>query len=303
MNKTHNMIDRQHLRVIAAIDQHGTLTEAANHLHLTQSALSHGMKKVEQAFNTPMWVKDGRRLRLTQAGESLLALARRVLPQFEHTEQQLQQLAEGKQGILRIGMECHPCYQWLLRVISPFLQQFADVDVDIRQAFTFGGLQALHGYDIDVLLTPDPLYLRSVDYTPVFHYQQALVIANNHPLAEKTWIQPDDLATQTLLTYPVEASRLDIFAQFLTPAGGSVHRHRHVENTEILLQMVSAVRGVAALPKWLVDEAAPALNLTTRPLGKNGLAKTLFMGTRRTDTHPQYLNRFIEMARQQGGVA
>ena len=130
------MIDRQHLRIVRAIDAEGTMTEAAKSLFLTQSALSHAMKKLEAHFEVPLWKKEGRRLTLTQAGQSVLGLAHRVLPQFEHTEAQLRRFADGKQGILRIGMECYPCFEWLLKVVAPFLKAFPDVDVDVRRAFS-----------------------------------------------------------------------------------------------------------------------------------------------------------------------
>ncbi|MCP3705279.1 MAG: LysR family transcriptional regulator, partial [Alteromonas sp.] len=249
------MIDRQHLRIVRAIDAEGTMTEAAKSLFLTQSALSHAMKKLEAHFDVPLWKKDGRRLTLTQAGQSVLGLAHRVLPQFEHTEAQLRRFADGKQGILRIGMECYPCFEWLLKVVAPFLKAFPDVDVDVRRAFSFGGLQALHGYDIDILLTPDPLSLDTITYTPVFEYEQVLVMDKYHPLAKKPFITPQDLSSETLITYPVELSRLDVFTHFLTPANCTVKQHKTIETTEIILQMVAAGRGVTALPKWLIDES------------------------------------------------
>ncbi len=240
------MIDRQHLRIVRAIDAEGTMTEAAKSLFLTQSALSHAMKKLEAHFDVPLWKKDGRRLTLTQAGQSVLGLAHRVLPQFEHTEAQLRRFADGKQGILRIGMECYPCFEWLLKVVAPFLKAFPDVDVDVRRAFSFGGLQALHGYDIDILLTPDPLSLETITYTPVFEYEQVLVMDKHHPLAEKPFVTPKDLSNETLITYPVELSRLDVFTHFLTPANCTVRQHKTIETTEIILQMVAAGRGVTA---------------------------------------------------------
>lgn len=297
------MLERQHLKIIAAIHEHGTLTEAAEKMHLTQSALSHSMKKLEQSAGTPLWEKEGRRLRLTHAGMTVLNLAQRVLPQIEHTEEQLYEIAEGKQGVLRIGMECHPCYQWLLRVVRPFLVAYPGVDVDVRQKFTFGGLQALHGYDIDLLLTPDPLQLPSVVYQAVFDYEQVLVMSRNHPLAAKPWVSPADLATEVLFTYPVEPSRLDIFSHFLTPSGGAVKRHKCIETTEILLQMVSAGRGVGALPQWLIEEQGDDLELTTARLGEQGLTKSLHLGYRKTDTNAPFVSAFINMALQRGSAA
>ncbi len=290
------MIDRQHLRIVRAIDAEGTMTEAAKSLFLTQSALSHAMKKLEAHFDVPLWKKDGRRLTLTQAGQSVLGLAHRVLPQFEHTEAQLRRFADGKQGILRIGMECYPCFEWLLKVVAPFLKAFPDVDVDVRRAFSFGGLQALHGYDIDILLTPDPLSLDTITYTPVFEYEQVLVMDEHHPLAEKPYIAPQDLSNETLITYPVELSRLDVFTHFLTPANCTVRQHKTIETTEIILQMVAAGRGVTALPKWLIDESKESDLLTCRSLGEQGVSKTLYLGHRKAQDVLGFVDDFIALS-------
>ncbi|WP_421713220.1 LysR family transcriptional regulator [Alteromonas abrolhosensis] len=290
------MIDRQHLRIVRAIDAEGTMTEAAKSLFLTQSALSHAMKKLEAHFDVPLWKKDGRRLTLTQAGQSVLGLAHRVLPQFEHTEAQLRRFADGKQGILRIGMECYPCFEWLLKVVAPFLKAFPDVDVDVRRAFSFGGLQALHGYDIDILLTPDPLSLDTITYTPVFEYEQVLVMDKHHPLAKKSFITPQDLSSETLITYPVELSRLDVFTHFLTPANCTVKQHKTIETTEIILQMVAAGRGVTALPKWLIDESKESDLLACRSLGEQGVSKTLYLGHRKAQDVLGFVDDFIALS-------
>ncbi len=290
------MIDRQHLRIVRAIDAEGTMTEAAKSLFLTQAALSHAMKKLEAHFEVPLWKKEGRRLTLTQAGQSVLGLAHRVLPQFEHTEAQLRRFADGKQGILRIGMECYPCFEWLLKVVAPFLKAFPDVDVDVRRAFSFGGLQALHGYDIDILLTPDPLSLDTIAYTPVFEYEQVLVMDKHHPLADKPFIKPQDLSNETLITYPVELSRLDIFTHFLTPANCTVRQHKTIETTEIILQMVAAGRGVTALPKWLIDESKERDRLTFRSLGEVGVSKTLYLGHRKAQDVLGFVDDFIALS-------
>ena len=203
-----SVLERIHLNILREVDRCGTLTGAAEALHLTQSALSHAIKKLEQRLGTPVWQKEGRRLRLTRAGEYLLGFANRVLPQFEYTEKLMAEYASGQRGILRIGMECHPCYQWLLKVVNPYLKAWPDVDVDVRQRFKFGGIGALFGYEIDLLITPDPLFRSGLTFTPVFPYEQVLVVAQDHPLAEKDKVQPQDLSDQTLITYPVDAERL-----------------------------------------------------------------------------------------------
>ncbi|MGB0678954.1 MAG: LysR family transcriptional regulator, partial [Polyangiales bacterium] len=145
-----------HLRLLTEIERQGSLTAAAKCLGLTQSALSHAVKRMEQRFGTRVLRKAGRGVCLTPAGCYLLAFAERVLPQFEHAEHIVHQLAQGQRGTLRLGVECHPCYRWLLRVVEPYLRAWPDVDLDLRQRFQFGGVGALFGHEIDILVTPDP---------------------------------------------------------------------------------------------------------------------------------------------------
>ncbi len=297
------MLERIHLVIIREVERQGSLTAAAGALYLTQSALSHTVKKIEQQLGTPIWDREGRSLRLTQAGQYLLALANRLLPQFEHAEERMKQYADGERGTLRIGMECHPCYQWLLKVVSPYLAQWPDVDVDVKQRFQFGGIGALFGYDIDVLVTPDPLNRPGLRFDPVFDYEQVLVVAEGHRLAGVAYVEPAQLTDEILITYPVETDRLDIYNQFLTPAGVVPKRHKVIETTDIMLQMVASGRGVAALPRWLADEYADRIPVTPVKLGRHGIAKQIFLGTREADGAIDYLAAFVALARESAQLA
>ncbi len=292
-----DMLERNHLTIIQEVDRLGTLSDAAKYLHLTQSALSHTIKKLETRLGTKIWQKDGRRLQLTQAGKHLLFLANRLLPQFEHAEELLKQYAEGQRGILRIGMECHPCYQWLLTVVSPFLQAWPHVDLDIKQKFQFGGIGALFEHEIDMLITPDPIIKSSLSFTPVFDYELVLVVSKDHPLASKKYVTPEQVSNEVLLTYPVEKERLDIFNQFLLPDNYLPRKHKLIENTEIILQMVADGRGVSALPQWLVNDYAKRLSIKSVKLGKRGISKQIFIGNRKTDNEIDYIKNFIRIAK------
>jgi len=273
------MLDRQHLLILKAVHTHGSLTAAARALCLTQPALTHAIKKLERYYGAIIWQKQGRTLQLTQAGLSLLNLAHRVLPQFEYAEDTLKRVASGGAGELRIGMECHPCYRWLLKIVEPYLSAWPEVDIDIKQQFAFGGVGALFNYDIDVLVTPDPFTNKGLTFVPVFDYEHVLVIGQQHPLSQKQTAAPKDLLTETLITYPVEPTRLD-------------------EDTDIILQMVAANRGVSALPKWLVLEYQGQLPIACLPLGPKGIHKSVHLGLRAQEASPKYLAAFIELAQK-----
>jgi len=292
------VLERIHLSIVQEVDRQGSLTAAAGVLCLTQSALSHTMRKLEEQLGTPVWLREGRSLRPTQAGQYLLAVANRVLPQLTLAEERIRQFAVGERGTLRIGMECHPCYQWLLKVVSPYLARWPDVDVDVKQKFQFGGIGALFGHEIDLLVTPDPLFKPGLRYTPVFDYEQVLVVSGRHALAGAACVKPQQLVDEVLITYPVDIERLDVYTQFLQPAGIAPRQHKTIETTDIMLQMVASGRGVAALPRWLVHEYAGKMDVVPVKLGRRGIAKQIFLGAREADVDIDYLKAFVEQARQ-----
>ncbi|MFC0254256.1 LysR family transcriptional regulator [Massilia consociata] len=290
------MLERIHLMILREVERRGSLTAAADSLHLTQSALSHAIRKLEGQLGVEVWKREGRSLRPTQAGLYLLGLANRLLPQLEHAERLMAQYAEGQRGTLRIGMECAPCYAWLLKVVAPYLAAWPDVDVDVRQRFQFGGIKAIEGWEIDVLVTPDPLFKPGLRFVPVFDYEQVLVVAGSHPLAGRGHVEPCDLVDEILVTYPVDIDRLDIYNQFFLPAGCAPRQRKTIETTDILLQMVASGRAVAALPRWLVEEYGMRMPVVPVRLGPKGIPKQIFLGRREDDGAVDYLDAFIELA-------
>jgi LysR family transcriptional regulator for metE and metH len=301
MNKDHRsvsaILERIHLVLLREVQRQGSLTAAARSLGLSQSALSHTVRKLEQQLGTPVWEREGRGLKLTAAGEQLMALAQRVLPQLEHSEHVLAQMARGERGTLRIGMECHPCYQWLLTIVEPYLRTFPDVDLDVKQKFQFGGIGALFGHEIDMLVTPDPLRRKGLHFEPVFDYEQVLVVGSGHRFAGRAYVLPADLEPENLITYPVALERLDIYSQFLLPAGSLPKRHQTIETTDIMLQMVASGRGVAALPRWLVAEYKSKVRVVPIRLGRHGIPKQIFLGVRANDVEIDYIAAFTKLAK------
>ena len=291
-------LDRIHLQIVREVDRQGSMTAAATTLHLTQSALSHAVRKLEAALGASLWLREGRRLRPTEAGQYLLDVANHVLPQLEHAESSLRQMARGTRGTLRIGMECHPCYQWLLKVVAQYLPQWPDVDVDVKQRFRFGGISALLDHEIDLLVTPDPEPRPGLLFEPVFDYEQVLVVPRAHPLAKLRHVEPAQLADEVLITYPVDTDRLDIYTLLLNPAGVTPRAHRTLESTDLILEMVACGRGVGALPRWLVEERMKSVAIAPVRLGRAGVPKKIHLGLREGDLDRAWFKAFMQVARR-----
>lgn len=291
------MIERSHLRIIEALADNGSLTAAANALHLTQPALSHQIRYLEQKLELQLWQREGRKLRLTNGGKLLLQIARQVLPVLEQGEQTLRAYASGKQGILRLGVECHPCYQWLKGLLADYLQQLPAMDVDIVHQFQFSGIEGLVNHHIDVLVTPDKLHHTGVHFEPVFDYELVLLLPENHSLAGRAFVEAECLQNELLLTFPVNHERLDVFSQFLWPANIQPET-KAMQSLDIMVQMVLLGRGVTVLPDWLATELSRQSKLTWVRLGSSGVPKTLFAAIREDEVAIPYMQTFVELAKQ-----
>lgn len=292
------MLDRQHLAILREVDRAGSVTAAADRLNISQSAISHAIAKLETRFGIALWRKKGRMLELTQAGRYLLSLAERLVPEFDHAERVLDDMASGRRGALRIGMECHPCEKWLMRVTAPYLAEWPDVDIEVRTAFRFDGIAALQAHEIDLLVTPDPVHMPGLTFHPVFDYELVLALPEGHRLTGKPFAEPADLGPETLLTVPVTEDRLDIYTRFLLPAARRPAARRTAETVELLLQLAAAGRGIAVLPDWLVREAELPLHMLR--IGQQGIGKSIHLGQRVEDEGIGYVQGFLDAASQLG---
>lgn len=291
------MLEIRHLETISAIRDGGSLQEAAERLHLTQSALSHQLRDIETRLGTPLLNRRTRPARLTTAGLRVLALADDVLPRLRATERELQRLAAGRTGRLHLAIECHSCFQWLMPALDAFRSQWPDVALDLSAAFSFAPLPALVRGDLDLVITSDPQVLEAVSYLPLFKYELVLAVSESNPLAAYKHIQPEQLQDQTLITYPVDKQRLDIFTAFLDPADIEPAALRKAELTPMIAQLVASNRGVAALPNWALTEYLNQGWLRLCHLGPHGVWPTLYAAVRIEDSDATYIEEFLNISR------
>ncbi len=291
-------IEFRHLRTIRAIHDAGGLARAAEVLNITQSALSHQVKGLEEQVGVELFVRRTKPLKLSAAGHRLLRLAEKILPELEALEVEFEGLKKGKSGRLHIAIECHACFEWLFPVLEEFRKAWPDVDVDIRPGLAFDAMPALQREEVDLVVSSDPEELDGVDFTGLFDYEPVFVASSQHPLAEKPYIEAEDFRGEMLITYPVERSRLDVFSQLLIPAKVEPKAVRQVELTAVILLLVASNRGVAVLPDWVVREVRYHSDYVTRPLTEKGLTRRLYAATRDEDTTKPYLAHLLKLARR-----
>jgi len=289
------MIELRHLKTLAALRDTGSLVEAAERLFLTQSALSHQIKDLEDRLDCTLFVRKTRPPRFTSAGRRLLMLADEVLPMVKGAERDIGRLAGGEAGRLHICIECHSCFQWLVPCIDHYRNDWPEVELDLTGGFNFAPLPALVRGDLDLVITSDPVELPGIIYKPLFRYEALLAISRKSHLAHLTRISPTDLQNQIMITYPVEKDRLDVFTRFLDPADIEPLEIRTAELTPMMIQLVASDRGVACLPNWALTEYLQNQTILARPLGE-GLWGTLYAAIREDQEDAPFMADFIGTA-------
>lgn len=292
------MIELRHLRTLTALAEAGSLTAAAQRLHLTQSALSHQMKELEERLNLTLLDRTARPPRPTQAGVRLLDLARKVLPEVDDALAGLRGLAAGQAGRLYVASECHSCLDWLLPRLRGYRDRFPGVELDVVLSASLDPLPRLLEGALDVVLSPDRRPLPGLVWTPLFDYEMRLVLAADHPLAGQARVEAEDLANETLLVYPVARPRLDVFARLLWPAGVEPARVRAVESTAMLVELAALGQGVAVLPDWACAHTLAEGRIKTVRLGAGkGLTGTLHAAVRVAEAGMAHIAGFLESVR------
>src|SRR5690606_33246778 len=292
------MLEIRHLETLSAIRDSGSLQEAAERLHVTQSALSHQLRDLEVRLQVQLLNRRTRPARLTTAALRILALADDILPRVRAAERDLQRLAAGRTGRLHVAIDCHSCFQWLMPALDAFRQQWPDVTLDLSAAFSFAPLPALLRGDLDVVITSDPQDDADVHYAPLFRSELILAVASQHPLAQYRYVEPVQLADQVLITYPVERSRLDVFTQFLEPADVEPAAVRQAELTPMIVQLVASQRGVTALPNLALTEYLNQGWQRTCRLGGQGVWRSFSAAVRGEDLQADYVQAFLKQARE-----
>src|SRR5690625_1092543 len=290
------MLEIKHLETLTAIRAAGSLQEAAELLHVTQSALSHQLRELEARLGASLLNRRTRPARLTTAALRIVALADDVLPRIRATEKELQSLAKGESGRLYLAIDCHSCFQWLMPALDTFRKKWPDISLDLSAAFSFAPLPALIRGDLDLVITSDPQELNGIEYTPLFRYELVAVLGSQHPLLESPFLKPEHFSAYTLITYPVSRERLDVFTQFLDHEGIEPAEIRQAELTPMIIQLVASHRGLTALPNWAVDEYLAAGWVQTRPLGSHAVWRTIYAAKRKEDMDATYVLDFIQQA-------
>ena len=291
-------LELRHLRTLLALKETGSVSMAAKRVYLTQSALSHQIKLMEEQFGLPLFERKSNQLRITAAGDRLIRLANEILPKVIDAERELARVKHGDAGQLRIAVECHTCFDWLMPAMDEFRQHWSLVELDIVSGFHTDPVGLLLSHRADWAIVSDVEQNDDVLFKPLFSYEMVGICSKDHPLANKEVWQAEDFAEETWVTYPVPDDMLDLYRQVLKPKGINPPR-RTTELTIALIQLVASRRGIATVPYWAALPYLEKGYVVARKITEEGLYSNLYAAIRKEDANLAYIEDFHQTVKAQ----
>ena len=294
------MIDIKHLKTIAPLKETGSLVNTARELFLTQSALSHQIKDLENKLDCQLFERKTQPVRFTPQGMLLLELANEVLPRVEATKCRLKESLNQPISNLRLSVECHACFHWLLPTIKEFNNFWPDIKIDYERGFSYDAIPDLINDELDLVLTSDIREPDQLEYAHLFDFKLKLIVAPDHELAKKAYVTALDLKNETIISYPIPRERQDIFKHFIQNArfDGTL---KTVDQGLLIFQLVSAGMGVAALPDWLVTPYESQGLIKSIPLGALGLTRPMYLAMKKNMKDNPVYRHFLNTCKQNNG--
>jgi LysR family transcriptional regulator, regulator for metE and metH len=288
-------LEIRHLRMVAAVAAAGSVTQAASDVHLTQSAVSHQLRDIETRLGIPLFLRVGKRMVLTPAGERVLTAARRVLDEIAAAEDDVRRLGTNQAGVLRVCAQCNTGYHWLPPLVERFRRRHPRVEVVIAVECTMRPLEALLDGRLDLAIVTQEVRNPHLRVRPLFEDEHAAIVAPDHPFALRSFVRPEDFGGERLLLYSGSADDSFTVREILRPAGVEPERISFVMLTEAIVEMVKARLGISVMQTWAVEPAIRAGSVRAIPITPAGIHRRWSAVTLRAAGSSSHIDAFVEL--------
>ena len=290
-------LEIRHLSLVKAVAEEGNISRAGIQLHLTQSALSHQLRSIEDRLGVRLFLRHNKRMTLSRAGTRLLQSADGILQELNRAEEDIKRIASNKEGLLRISTECYTTYHWLPSILKVFNSKFPNVEIQVVGEATSHPIEFLVERKLDLAIVPWRIRERQIVLEPLFQDKLVVIMHPEHPLARKSHVNPQDFAEQNLFLYS-ERERVEDWTYYnkvLAPTGVTPKRISYMQLTEGIIEMVKAGLGIAVLAHWAVDPELRRHTIKALPLTRKGFIRQWNAATLRNGPMPAHLESFIKL--------
>ena len=288
-------LEIRHWQMLKALSELGNVAQAADALGISQSALSHRIAEAERRMGGKFFVKEGRRLKLTPAGNLITQAALQTLPALERAEMDFEHNTSEQNQIVRLGVASYACYHWLPEFIQFVSQKAPKIKLRLVASATQNPITSLQHGSVDIVIAPGYLATPGIIPTPIFEDELVLVTPFDHPLSHNPYIEAMDLSQQKYYTYSQNVLPGFEYERFIRPSCVIPQEVEVVEMTDDIIELISAVLGMSILSKWAVEAVLQSQRVSYTQLGKQGLDLEWSALTRETEKKNSASKQLIQL--------
>lgn len=287
------VLDIRHLEMIVALDDTPRVTEAADALRITPSALSHRLREVERRLEMPLYLRVHKRLRPTPAADYLAQVARRLLADMARVEEDVRKMARGVRHVVRLAVESYSAYHWLPGFLRRLRAVHPDVGIEVVAAAARTTLASLHDGDVDLIIVSGEVKRSGIDLVPLFEDELVFVLPPEHRLAGRASIEGSDIVGEDFITYTRVPEPDREYARLFRPSNSYPNWIETVEVPEAIVEMVAAGLGISVLAGWAVRNAVDDGRIVASRVGTQGILIPWFAATRAGSSNEDERNRQV----------
>ncbi|MGD1957842.1 MAG: LysR family transcriptional regulator [Fulvivirga sp.] len=286
-------MELKYFKLIKSIQEEGNIANSADHLFLTQSALSHQLREMEDRLGFKVFNRGRNKWQLTKEGEELYKIANQLFNTLDEGFNNIKQIKEGAKGSLKVSAECQSFFHGLPAFIQKMGILYPEISIDLSLGATHQTISQLLSKELDMTIVTTEPASELLDSTKVFEDEIKVVMHNEHPLADRPFLDASDFSDLHLLINNFPLENVSVFEHFLKPNRIVPAKVSAIPFTEVTLQWINANMGVTCVPPWTLKPFNLSEELVFKRIGKHGLKRSHYLVMREEDRNQEYFVNFV----------
>ncbi|MEO0555591.1 MAG: LysR family transcriptional regulator [Bacteroidota bacterium] len=286
-------MELKYFKLIKSIQEEGNIANSADHLFLTQSALSHQLREMEDRLGFKVFNRGRNKWQLTKEGEELYKIANQLFNTLDEGFNNIKQIKEGAKGSLKVCAECQSFFHGLPAFIQKMGILYPEISIDLSLGATHQTISQLLSKELDMTIVTTEPASELLHSTKVFEDEIKLVMHHEYPLADRPFLDASDFSDLHLLINNFPLENVSVFEHFLKPNRIVPAKVSAIPFTEVTLQWINANMGVTCVPPWTLKPFNLSEELVFKRIGKHGLKRSHYLVMREEDRNQEYFVNFV----------
>ena len=286
-------MELKYFRLIKTIAEEGSIANSTERLFLTQSALSHQLRELEERLGFKVFHRTRNKWELTQEGSELYKLANNIFSSIDKGFNAIKHIKDGSKGTIKLSAECQSFFHTIPSFIQKMGILYPEIKIDVALGATQQTISQVLSNDIDIAIVTSQPASEELESIKVFEDEIFAVIHKENAMHRLEYLEASHFENVHLLinSFPLES--VAVYDQFLKPNRINPIKISAIPYTEISLSMIHANMGIMCAPKWQLAPFKLSKELLFKRIGKNGLKRKHYLVVKKEQRNKKYIHDFI----------